>query len=58
MELWMEIFKEDISWSGWACGHFHDDRVINYFSQMVFEEIYDLNKLFKQFKRKQKRLSR
>ena len=58
MEYWMENLSHKISYNLWIFGHFHDDRQINYFSQMVSEEIYDLNKLFKKFKRKQKRLSR
>lgn len=58
MEFWLEDFSHKVSYNLWIFGHFHDDRVINYFSQMVSEEIYDLNKLFKKFKRKQKRLSR
>lgn len=58
MEYWLEELSHKVSYNLWIFGHFHDDRVINYFSQMVFEEIYDLNKLFKKFKRKQKRLSR
>lgn len=58
MEYWMENLSHKISYNLWIFGHFHDDRQINYFSQMVSEEIYDLNKLFKKFKRKQKRVSR
>jgi 3-oxoacid CoA-transferase subunit A len=58
MEFWLEDLSHKVSYNLWIFGHFHDDRTINYFSQMVFEEIYDLNKLFKKFKRKQKRLSR
>lgn len=58
MEYWMEHLSHKIKYTLWCFGHFHDDRQVNYFSQMVSEQIYDLDKLFKKYKRHQKRLSK
>lgn len=58
MEYWMEDLSHKVSYNLWCFGHYHDDRTINYFSTMVSEKIYDLNKLFKKHKRLQKRLSK
>lgn len=58
MEHWMETLSHKVSYNLWCFGHFHQDRQINYFSQMMSTKIYNLDRVFKKFKRKQKRLSK
>ena len=42
MELWMESFKDKITFNKWCFGHFHDDRIINDKARMLFTDIRNL----------------
>lgn len=45
MEIWMEGFKDKISWTAWAFGHFHVDRILLRFNNRVrifYEDIEEL----------------
>lgn len=46
MEMWLNDLKHKIKYKLWCFGHYHDDRCVNYFSHMLFEEIQDLNELY------------
>jgi hypothetical protein len=58
MEYWMEELSRKISYTVWCFGHFHDDRQINYFSAMLSESIIDMDKMFKNYKRLQRKISK
>jgi len=44
MELWMDKFKEMISYDHWCFGHYHSDRIINDkpFIRMYYQDIEEI----------------
>jgi hypothetical protein len=45
MELWMEEFKDKITFGKWVFGHFHDDRIINDKARMLYQCILPLEEI-------------
>lgn len=50
MEIWMDQFKEKISWHVWLCGHYHDDRILAPHAQMLFLDIKELEEIMRYWK--------
>ena len=47
MELWMDEFKDVVSYNLWAFGHFHDDRLVNPKARMMFKDVRFLEDIYK-----------
>lgn len=45
MELWMDSFKDTITYNKWCFGHFHDDRWVNDKVRMLFIDIVPLENI-------------
>ena len=43
MEIWMEKFKDMISWELWMFGHYHADRIERPYVEQFYEEVEDLD---------------
>ena len=48
MELWMEDFKNTISWDAWLFGHYHDDRLVRPGVEMFYQNMKSLDKIYMQ----------
>ena len=48
MELWMEDFKNTISWDAWLFGHYHDDRLVRPGVEMFYQDMKSLDKIYMQ----------
>lgn len=46
MELWMENFKNTISWDVWLFGHYHDDRLVRPGVEMFYQNIASLDEIY------------
>lgn len=49
MENWLEQFKDSVSWNVWCFGHFHDDRLVRPGVEMYFNDIEDINTIYKRW---------
>lgn len=45
MELWMEEFKDKITFNKWLFAHFHDDRIVNDKARMFYQYILPLEEI-------------
>lgn len=57
MELWLESFKDIISWNVWMFGHFHDDRDITPGVRMLYKSIEELDTTYLKLLAQKKRES-
>jgi hypothetical protein len=46
MELWLDKFKDMISFNTYLFGHFHDDRVVQPGVQMLYYNIENLEDIY------------
>ena len=46
MEIWLNSLKDEIKWTIWLFGHYHDDRKINLGVEMLFYEIQNINTIW------------
>ena len=46
MEIWLNSLKDEIKWTIWLFGHYHDDRKINLGVEMLFYEIQNMNTIW------------
>ena len=46
MELWLDKLRYKIDYKVWCYGHFHTDRVENYFASIFYETIRDLEEVY------------
>ena len=46
MEIWLNSLKDEIKWTIWLFGHYHDDRKINFGVEMLFYEIQNMNTIW------------
>lgn len=46
MELWMEDFKNTISWDAWLFGHYHDDRLVRPGVEMFYRDMENLDEIY------------
>ena len=49
MEVWLEQFKEQIHWTVWLFGHFHDDRLVRPGVEMFFKDIEELDTVWQRW---------
>lgn len=49
MELWLDQFKELISWDVWLFAHFHDTRLVRPGAEMYYHEIEALETIYKRW---------
>lgn len=49
MEVWMESFKDKITWNIWLFGHFHDDRLVRPHVEMFYTDIEELETIYKRW---------
>ena len=47
MEIWLEELKNQVQWTSWCFGHYHEDRIINMnpHIRMFFHDIVELEEL-------------
>lgn len=47
MEIWLEELKDQVQWTSWCFGHYHEDRIINMnpHIRMFFHDIAELEEL-------------
>lgn len=46
MEVWLNSFKDMISWNLWLFGHYHADRIERPYVEQFYQEYEDLNSIF------------
>lgn len=46
MEVWMEKFKNTVTWDVWLFGHFHDDRLVRPHVEMFYTDIEDMATIY------------
>lgn len=46
MEVWLNSFKDIISWDLWLFGHYHADRIERPYVEQFYQEYEDLNSIF------------
>lgn len=46
MEIWMEKFKNTVTWDVWLFGHFHDDRLVRPHVEMFYTNIEDMTTIY------------
>lgn len=49
MELWLDKVKQNIDWSIWLFGHYHDDRLVRPGVEMYFNDIEDWEDIMKRW---------
>ena len=49
MELWLDKVKQNIDWSIWLFGHYHDDRLMRPGVEMYFNDIEDWDTVMKRW---------
>lgn len=49
MELWLDKVKQNIDWSIWLFGHYHDDRLVRPGVEMYFNDIEDWDTVMKRW---------
>lgn len=49
MEVWLEQFKETVTWNAWLFGHFHNDRLVRPGVEMFFKDIEDLDTIWERW---------
>ena len=42
MEIWLNSLEDEIKWTIWLFGHYHDDRKVNFGVEMLFYEIQNI----------------
>ena len=51
MEVWLNNFKNKISWGIWLFGHYHADRLERPYAEQFYEEVEDLQSIFTRWKK-------
>ena len=51
MEVWLNDFKNKISWGIWLFGHYHADRLERPYVEQFYEEVEDLQSIFTRWKK-------
>ena len=49
MELWLDKVKQNIDWSIWLFGHYHDDRLMRPGVEMYFNDIEELSAVWERW---------
>lgn len=49
MELWLDKVKQNIDWSIWLFGHYHDDRLVRPGVEMYFNDIEELSAVWERW---------
>lgn len=46
MEVWLENFRNSITYDTWCWGHYHDDRIQTPNHYMLYRRFYDINEIY------------
>ena len=50
MEIWLEQVVNTVRPQLYLCGHYHDDRILAYGAEMLYEKIKDLDDIIEYWK--------